>query len=170
MNAVTSHSQNASTRDRSFSPSVGAPTEYVDKTRLIRRSLRCFIYGLIGAIPVVGITLAWQAIRLHRQVLRETGEACRLPKWWYFYWVAALAVSIVGDRLQGFLGALAAFWGFNGLHAVYLFQLASTRTGKVWNPARRYSYWGFGLACAGCFGLIALASIIATELAYRSGK
>ena len=53
--------------------SSATPTS-VDMARVIRRSVRCLGFGLIGTIPRVGLGLAWQAIHLGRKVRAEIGE------------------------------------------------------------------------------------------------
>ena len=46
-----------------------------DRSRLIQRSSRCFYFGLVGLIPLVGIVPAALAIRLHHRVAHDTGES-----------------------------------------------------------------------------------------------
>jgi hypothetical protein len=41
---------------------------------VIRRSFRCFWYGVAGLIPGVGVALAWQAIGLFRSIAKAGGE------------------------------------------------------------------------------------------------
>src|SRR5436190_21062131 len=61
----------------------------VDMVRVIRQSIRCFVFGALGAIPIIGIGLAIQALRLHRKVFAELEQSWKPPPL-YWYWLIAL--------------------------------------------------------------------------------
>jgi hypothetical protein len=44
-----------------------------DRIRLIERSLRCFVFGLLSLMPLIGLGLALLAIRLHWQTWADSG-------------------------------------------------------------------------------------------------
>ena len=45
-----------------------------ERIRLIERSLRCFVYGWLSLIPVIGLVAAFTAIRLHFAPASSTGD------------------------------------------------------------------------------------------------
>src|SRR5580658_263244 len=49
-----------------------------DRVRVINRSVRCFIFGIVGAIPCFGLGMVWLAFKLYREVAAETGEPVKL--------------------------------------------------------------------------------------------
>jgi hypothetical protein len=129
-------------------PGSEAPPEMI---RLIHRSVRCFVLGLAGAVPVLGIFAAFQAIRLFQSITRETGEAVR---WKDFYrlWVLGIGFATLLFPLESPAQSLALMIGFGLLQLLILRQAESARVARSWNPARRHLYWGmalahFGIAC-----------------------
>jgi hypothetical protein len=126
-------------------PSVPVPA---DRVRLIRRSTRCFVFGILGAVPLLGIGPACLALLLHRQVGEETGEP-KGPGGIYssaaVFYILAVMLLYLGQA--GFVLAL----GFL-LSAVqaYLLRRQYLRTEPLdWNPARHLTWWGAWLALAG---------------------
>ena len=51
----------------------------VDRVRMIRRSIRCFVFGAVGAVPLFGLGTAFLALRLQRELARESGVPARAP-------------------------------------------------------------------------------------------
>jgi hypothetical protein len=45
----------------------------VERIRIIRRSLRCFVLGWLSLIPIFGLALGVLAISLHFRVWRDEG-------------------------------------------------------------------------------------------------
>ena len=45
-----------------------------DKVQLIERSLRCFAFGLVGLLPVIGVPFAFIAVSNYLQVKRRKGS------------------------------------------------------------------------------------------------
>lgn len=43
-----------------------------DRVRTIRRSTRCFAFGIMGMTPLLGMGAAWLALRLWRQLAEES--------------------------------------------------------------------------------------------------
>jgi hypothetical protein len=54
------------------------------------------------------------------------------------------------------LGALFFLSVFSVLLALIVHRRATVHIVTEWNPARRYLFWGFGLACLGCLSSVAL--------------
>jgi hypothetical protein len=123
---------------------------------MIRRSIRCFAFGLAGAVPLFGLGTAFLALRLQRELARETGVPARaaLMDGSAVVAFALMLMSLLYDQ-AGFALAL----GFL-LCAVqgYLLLRQYRRTEPAdWNPARHLVYWGAALART---GLILSATII----------
>jgi hypothetical protein len=138
-----------------------APAAQADPVRIIRRSTRCFVFGLGGVVPWFGLALAGMAFRLKRQLSRETGESFSL-RHIHYLWICGLvlfALFVMGGEN---LAALATAAIFFGLEARLL--AAEYRRNKYTqsNPARHLVYWGIGLAYAGCVVsiLIVLLAVI----------
>ena len=55
-------------------PGLPAPVS-VDRVRLIRRSIRCFVFGLMGAVPLLGLGMACLALLLGRCLVPENRTA-----------------------------------------------------------------------------------------------
>ena len=119
-----------------------------DRVRLIRRSMRCFVFGLMGAVPLLGLGMACLALLLGRQVAQETGEPVRTAgvngcAVAYF----ALAVVLLCFDQTGLVLALAIL--LSALQGYLLFREYRRTNPAQWNPARHLVYWGAGLALAG---------------------
>lgn len=126
-----------------------------DRVRLIRRSMRCFVFGLMGVVPLLGLGMACLALLLHRQVAQETGEPVRTAGVYgcaVAYFVLA-AVLLCLDQ-TGLVLALAIL--LSALQGYWLFREYRRTEPVQWNPARHLVYWGAGLALAG----LNLSSII----------
>jgi hypothetical protein len=85
----------------------------LDQVRLIRRCRRCFAYGCVGLLPVLGSGVAYQAVQIRRQVCLELGENPLTP--------AVPAFVVVGLLL---LWASDRAWGLAGDATVALIILA----------------------------------------------
>jgi hypothetical protein len=55
------------------------------KIEMMERSLRCFAYGLIGLLPVIGIPMALLSSAQYRRVKRGCGEMWN-PAHRYLFW------------------------------------------------------------------------------------
>jgi hypothetical protein len=131
------------------SPGLPAPAS-VDRVRLIRRSMRCFVFGLLGAVPLLGLGPACLALWIQKDLAEESGEPAPLGGTEmvaisigaFIVAVVLLACDHAGLVLaMGFLlPALEGYW------LLRQYQRAEPRR---WNPARHLVYWGAGLACAG---------------------
>ncbi len=67
----------------------------MDKIRVIERSLRAWICGLIGLIPVFGVPLAVLALSLFLRVRAEAGDDWN-PAGNYLRWAVVCAVVGLG--------------------------------------------------------------------------
>jgi hypothetical protein len=45
-----------------------------ERIQLIERSLRCFVYGMLSLVPLVGLGFAALTIRLHFKTWAEAGD------------------------------------------------------------------------------------------------
>ena len=131
--------------------------------RIIRRSLRCFHFAVLGLVPILGIGVALLALRLYRQVLHETGERCwpNERDWtWYValigYWGVAAFFALAYGLLFGFWAGAFVSTIFVALGGWLLFRLCQQARSRHWNPARHYLYWGVGLANLGCLEFLLL--------------
>jgi hypothetical protein len=61
------------------------PTAPMTKAEMIERSLRCFVFGLIGLLPVIGIPFAVLSVRQYLRVKYGTGEMWN-PAHRYCFW------------------------------------------------------------------------------------
>src|SRR5438045_9470073 len=53
------------------------PAAPFDRAQAIRRSLRCFVFGLIGAIPFLGLSMSWLGFCIGRGISAAPGERVR---------------------------------------------------------------------------------------------
>jgi ABC-type phosphate transport system permease subunit len=60
------------------------------RVEMIERSLRCFVLGLLGLIPVLGIPMSLMALRQHRLVMRVKRDTWN-PAQRYLFWGAVCA-------------------------------------------------------------------------------
>jgi hypothetical protein len=126
--------------------------------RVIRQSIRCFLFGTLGAVPIVGCGLALQALRLHRRVLTDLQQPWKCPPL-YFYWIAALINFWAYGELFGGVGAASVFLIFAAMQTYHLWR-SFPRRGR-WNPGERHLFWGVALAYLGWYGTItAMATLI----------
>lgn len=75
-----------------------------DRIRLIERSLRCFVFGLLSLIPLLGLGPAILAIHLHFKVWSESGAEWNPGR---RYAIAGFCLAWIGLLLS--LGDLALF-------------------------------------------------------------
>ena len=143
--------------------SMASPTS-VDRCLVIRRSVRCFACGLIGAIPWIGLGLAYQALRLFGKVSVETGAGWRRPKLGRL-WMAGLACLWGYEFFLGLPGFLSIFGIFLWLQTNHVRRSFPTEQDRPWNPAGRHLRWGVVFACAGYFGSMSLLLLIVLRTA-----
>ncbi len=130
----------------------------VDMARVIRQSIRCFVFGVLGAVPIIGIGLALQALRLHRKVFGELEESWKPPPL-YWYWFIGLLYLWVYQELFGATGALSIVFIIAGLQTYHLWR--SYPPEPRWNPGERHLFWGVALAYLGCFGSLTVVAVVA---------
>jgi hypothetical protein len=133
-----------------------APLPPPDRVRMINRSVRCFIFGLVGAIPCFGMGMVWLAFKLYRDIAAETGEKVILFPL-HLTSLAGLAVAVscfISDLPDGILADALVFLG---LQFVFLRRQYLKNAPAEWNPARHLMYWGLGLANV---GLLLTAAVV----------
>lgn len=136
----------------------------IDRIRLIRRSMRCFTFGVIGLVPVLGTGLAIQALRLGRAISSDLDERWQIPPV-PLYWLIGMVALWATDAAFGLAGDLFAMLVAVGAQSWHVWRRLVAQPEKVWNPARSQVIWGVTLAYAGlAFSLWTLA-ILAYKLA-----
>jgi hypothetical protein len=136
----------------------------MDRVRIIHRSSRCFVFGLIGTIPILGLSMAWLAMRLKRQVASETGETVRLRA---VNMATIAAVAIIFPLLiaECYSAAFATVAALLCMEFFLLHRQYQKTIPPEWNPARHLLYWGVGLAYAGY--IFSFTLLIALALAIK---
>ncbi len=137
-----------------MSDSIQLAPRSLDMVRIIRQSTRCFAFGVMGALPILGLGLALQALRLRREVVAETNESWELGPVWV-YWLAGPIALWAMDRWFGLRAAAAIFVVLAGAQALHLWLTFPAPPAGLWNPGRRHLLWGTVLACGGIYGSIA---------------
>jgi hypothetical protein len=131
-----------------------------DRSRLIQRSSRCFYFGMVGLIPLVGIVPAVLAIRLHHRVAHDTGEIWK-PDLIFAAWGIALAYAFLYTWVWGLGGfLLISAFGFL-LQAGAFFRVYRNPSVLAWNPARHRALLGIAMAYSGLAGLLLLGELFA---------
>ncbi|MFO1496949.1 MAG: hypothetical protein U1G07_00885 [Verrucomicrobiota bacterium] len=123
----------------------------IDRLRMIRRSVRCFVFGAIGLIPIAGAGLAVQALQLHRSIRADLGEAWR-PPLIAVYWIGGAAGLWAIWRRFGWPSELLLAMTLLAVQSLHVFWRMRTAPRKVWNPGRRALTGGVILAYAGLSG------------------
>jgi hypothetical protein len=141
-----------------------------DRSRTIQRSLRCFRFGLVGLLPIVGTVPALLAISLFRKVAHDTGDPWR-PTWVRAGWLIALLYA----------GTYTVLFGLGGFLLIvmigYAIQLAASWHAYchddtlAWNPARPWALAGISMAYSGLAGMALLTEawigfVVKQQLAY----
>jgi hypothetical protein len=116
--------------------------------RVIRRSMRCLAFGLIGLVPLVGTGFACQALRLGRAISLDFEDGWRPPPV-YGYWLVGTMALVVADAALGLLGDLAVCSLLLGLQSWHCWRRSGGQGGRVWNPGHRELRWGVIFARAG---------------------
>jgi hypothetical protein len=115
---------------------------------MIRRSIRCFVFGAVGAVPLFGLGTAFLALRLQRELARESGVPARAP-WMDGSSVIAFALMLFFLCLDEAGLVLATGFLLCGLQGYLLFRQYRRTDPTDWNPARNLACWGAGLAYTG---------------------
>jgi hypothetical protein len=81
----------------------------MDSIQIIERSLRCFVLGLIGLVPVLGVPFGVAALVVFREVARGSGTRWN-PAQTYLTWglATALAGLLLTLILVGFVSVFIA--------------------------------------------------------------
>lgn len=142
------------------------PRAPVDRVRLIRRSIRCFLFGLVGAIPCAGLGMVWLAFKLYRDIAAETREPVKIyPLFLTSFSGLYVGVACCANHLPD--GVLADAVVALGLQIMFIRQQYRKNEAAEWNPARHLMYWGMALANAGLIFSAALV-ILAIYMANHS--
>ncbi len=135
------------------------PPAPVDRVRVINRSMRCFIFGIVGIVPWFGIGMACLAFKLFLEVAEETGEAVKVYPL-FITTVSGLAVCSVcfveGMPDQVLIAGLAML----ALQFFFLRQQYARNAPSEWNAARHLVYWGIAMANLGIVLSAAVALLV----------
>jgi hypothetical protein len=134
------------------------PPTPVDRVRVINRSVRCFVFGVIGAIPCFGLSMAWLAFKLYREVAEETGERVNLLP----FQVCSVSLILAAAFTPFDIPEVLVTYGvlMFGLQILFLRRQYHKNAPAEWNPARHLVYWGIGLANMGILLSAAMALAI----------
>ena len=141
----------------------------IDRVRLIRRGARCFAFGAIGLIPVVGAGLAVQALRLGDQLNQELGET-RQTRAMCWYWLAGVALVWAADAYFGLSAVLLVCVVLLALQSAHVWRKGRPVAGQQWNPAHRHVRLGVAFACAGLGLSLWLLALVAHQLGTALGE
>jgi len=81
-------------------------TDAEAKIRMLKNSLRCFVCGLLGLLPVIGLPFAFAALVLSGQV--RAGQ----KKYWNAarpYWIWGVISAVAGTLFWGFILSLIVY-------------------------------------------------------------
>ncbi len=139
----------------------------IDRARLIRRSLRCFLFGLIGVIPLFGLSMAGLTFRLRGEIMQETGERWE-SRFFNSIWFCGIILLGLFYFSSSLTGTATVALIFISIQAWLLNSQYRNNPPGQWNPARHLVYWGIGLAYTGfvlsvitaTFCLVMLADIL----------
>ena len=135
------------TKPRVTNELIGSPRS-VDMVRVIRRSMRCFLFGVIGLVPLLGAGFAYQALRLRRSLSTDLEDGWAPPPVIVF-WLMGIAAMIASRSLLGLGGDLAICVAILGLQSWLCWHRFQNRREKVWNPGGRQLLLGVLSAYAG---------------------
>jgi hypothetical protein len=122
----------------------------IDTVRVIRRCLRCFAFGALGLIPMGGLGLAIQALRLRDKVEAEVGER-RSTRFALVYCIAGLLLLWAADRWYGWVGDLTVCWAIVVIQSCHVWS-AFLQPNQPGYPGWRELAWGVTFAYAGLSG------------------
>jgi hypothetical protein len=124
----------------------------VDKIGLIRRSLRCWRFGLVGLLPLAGTGFAWQALRIRRRVSADLEENWKPPPV-YIYWLVGTAATLPVDANLDIGGDLLLLMVLLAVQSWHCWRSFPRLAEPIWNPAGRHltagtlcAYLGLGLS------------------------
>ncbi len=137
-----------------------------DKVRVINRSVRCFIFGLVGAVPCFGLGMVVLAFKLYRDIACETGERIRLFPL-YLTSLAGVWIAVACSVNNMPAGVLADAIVLFVLQFLFIRQQYLRNAPPEWNPARHLMYWGLGLANLGAI-LSAVTALLVIYLLNHS--
>jgi hypothetical protein len=120
----------------------------VDMVRVIRRSMRCFTFGVLGLVPLFGTGFACQALRLRRSVSEDLQDGWKPPPV-YGYWLLGALALMAGNSFWSLPGDLTACIAVLGLQSWHCWRSFLRRAGTAWNPADHELFWGTLFAYAG---------------------
>jgi hypothetical protein len=126
---------------------IGSPRS-VDMVRVIRRSMRCFLFGVVGLVPLIGAGFAYQALRLRRSLSADLEDGWTPPPVIVF-WLMGIAAMLVARSWLGLAGDLAICVAILGLQSWLCWRSFQNRHEKVWNPGGRQLFLGVLSAYAG---------------------
>jgi hypothetical protein len=123
----------------------------------VRRSFRCFWFGLLGLVPIIGVGLAWQALRLSGQMVS--------PFTMTIWGTLALATPFLFVSVNWPPIAVAALM-VAVIDASVDFRRSRATQSGAWNPAQAWAWTGVMLARSGLgFTAVLISGFIAFVIA-----
>lgn len=119
-----------------------------DMVRILRRSMRCLVFGWIGLVPMAGVGLAIQSLRLCRSVTSELGVRWKAPPV-YGYWLAGASVIWFCDRFFDIGTNLIVLVALLLVQTLHLWRSWNDVPEPIWNAGKPALVWGTILAYAG---------------------
>lgn len=148
---------------------AAAAPRSIDKVRLMRRSMRCFTFGALGLLPVVGAGLAMQALRLADQIHAELGEPKARPPV-YLFWIPGLLLIWIGDAALGAAGDIAVWVLLLALQSARVWRDAYRNAAAASNPAHPQLALGVTFAYAGLALSLWLLAAVAHRIVQLNAK
>ena len=127
----------------------------LDQIRLARRSRHCFVLGVIGIVPFLGLPAAIESIHVFGATKTETGETWKHTPF-VLAFIAAWAWLPASYMLWGSAWMMAIFYFETALLGWFFSRMYRTRSRPNTNPATLWLHWGLALAYAQIFMLGAL--------------
>jgi hypothetical protein len=137
----------------------------IDTVRLLRSSVRCLLFGLIGLVPILGAGLAWQAMTMGRELLEETGEAWDWEPFLLLWVTGSMCVALLAPFLG--LGMILLLWAWmTAGHSCLFARRFREGAPPLFNGARREAFAGMALGMAGVGGSVMLVALLFSRLAF----
>jgi hypothetical protein len=120
----------------------------IDMVRVIRRSMRCFVFGVIGLVPLFGAGFACQALRLRHRVSADVQDGWTPPPL-YCYWLLGGLAMMAGNSLWSVPGDVTVCVALLSVQSWHCWRSFQRRSETIWNPADHELFWGALFAYAG---------------------
>ena len=129
--------------------------------KTMRQSMRCFWFGVAGLLPVAGAGLAWQALRLFKEI---EGRGARVSASFSIsVWLPVFVATPFIMAAVNWPPVAALALAVAGIDAAMRYKSWRAAAKETWNPAANWAWAGAALARAG----LALSAVLALALLTR---